>query len=75
MQKKEKNSSFCSMRAVIARFLVRSSRNLVTKTANQLRKRAGAMKGIQLLLGKLEFLLTIVMFGLIIFVYSKSFNL
>jgi hypothetical protein len=45
--------------------------NLVMKTAIQLKKRAGAMRGIQLLLGKLEFLLTIVMFGFIVFVYSE----
>jgi hypothetical protein len=47
---------------------------LVMTTASQLRKRAGAMRGIQLLLSKLEFLLTIIMFGLIIFVYSKYYR-
>ena len=44
---------------------------LVVKTANQLRKRAAAMGGIQLLLRKLELLLTMLIFGIIIFIYSK----
>ena len=44
---------------------------LVVKTAIQLRKRAAAMRGIQLLLHKLEVLLTLLVFGIIIFIYSK----
>ena len=44
---------------------------LVMRTAVQLRKRAAAMNGIQTLLRKLELLLTMLVFGIIIFIYSK----
>lgn len=48
---------------------------LVLKTANQLRKRAAAMNGIQTLLRKPELLLTMLVFGIIIFIYSKFTSL
>ena len=44
---------------------------LVVSTAAMLKKRAAAMRGIQLLLRKLELLLTIFVFGTIVFIYSK----
>ena len=46
---------------------------LVVTTAVQLKKRAAAMRGIQLLLRKLEFLLTMIVFGAIVFVYTNFF--
>ena len=45
---------------------------LVVNTASMLKKRAAAMRGIQLLLRKLELLLTIFVFGTIVFIYSES---
>ena len=47
---------------------------LVVNTASMLKKRAAAMRGIQLLLRKLELLLTIFVFGTIVFIYSESIN-
>lgn len=46
---------------------------LVILAAAQLKKRAGAMRGITLLLRKLEVILCFLVFGLIMFVYSKQF--
>ena len=48
---------------------------LVVNTASMLKKRAAAMRGIQLLLRKLELLLTIFVFGTIVFIYSESINI
>ena len=44
---------------------------LVVNTGAQLNKRANSMRGIKNLLFKLEILLTLVMFGIIVFIYSK----
>ena len=45
---------------------------LVVNTGAQLNKRADSMRGIKNLLFKLEILLTLVVFGIIVFIYSKS---
>jgi hypothetical protein len=45
--------------------------DLVVLAATQLKKRAGAMRGITYLLRKLEFILCILVFALIMFVYSE----
>jgi hypothetical protein len=44
--------------------------DLVVNTGAQLNKRADSLKGIKNLLFKLEFLLTILVFGVIVFIYS-----
>lgn len=46
--------------------------DLVVNTGAQLNKRADSMKGIKQLLFKLEFLLTCLVFGVIVFIYSMS---
>ena len=48
--------------------------DLVVLAAAQLKKRAGAMTGITLLLRKLEAILCILVFGLIMFIYSECFG-
>ncbi|KAK5203826.1 hypothetical protein LTR20_009472 [Exophiala xenobiotica] len=47
---------------------------LVVNTGAQLNKRAESMQGIKKLLSKLELLLTLVMFTIIVFIYSNFFN-
>ncbi|KAJ9616621.1 hypothetical protein H2200_000340 [Cladophialophora chaetospira] len=47
---------------------------LVISTGRQLNKRAESMKGIRSLLHKLEALLTLIVFGAIVFIYSNFFN-
>lgn len=45
--------------------------DLVVNTGAQLNKRADSMRGIKRLLFKLELLLTVLMFGVIVFIYSE----